>query len=123
MALKCIETQGVVVFILTDNKTTPTKVVFSCFGLLVGLWQLEADTSSNNANYLNVKEELPETIIDDQMKVPYSLVHADTFNNNENDLTAIAEQVTKLEHEVGSLKMDKQELIRHNTDVQGELNK
>ena len=91
--------------------------------MLVGLWQLEADTLSNNANYLNVKEELPETIIDDQMKVPYSLVHADTFNNNENDLTAIAEQVTKLEHEVGSLKMDKQELIRHNTDVQGELNK
>ena len=85
--------------------------------------KLEADTSSNNANYLNVKEELPETIIDDQMKVPYSLVHADTFNNNENDLTAIAEQVTKLEHEVGSLKMDKQELIWHNTDVQGELNK
>jgi hypothetical protein len=29
---------GVVVF-LTDNKTTPTKVVLSCFGLLVGLWQ------------------------------------------------------------------------------------
>jgi hypothetical protein len=30
---------GVVVF-LTDNNTTPTKVVLSCFGLLVGLWQL-----------------------------------------------------------------------------------
>jgi hypothetical protein len=28
----------VVVFI-TDYKTTPTKVVLSCFGLLVGLWQ------------------------------------------------------------------------------------
>jgi hypothetical protein len=25
---------------LTDNNTTPTKVVLSCFGLLVGLWQL-----------------------------------------------------------------------------------
>jgi hypothetical protein len=29
---------GVVVF-STDNNTTPTKVVLSCFGLLVGLWQ------------------------------------------------------------------------------------
>jgi hypothetical protein len=24
---------------ITDYKTTPTKVVLSCFGLLVGLWQ------------------------------------------------------------------------------------
>jgi uncharacterized membrane protein YfcA len=24
---------------LTDNNTTPTKVVFNCFGLLVGSWQ------------------------------------------------------------------------------------
>jgi hypothetical protein len=31
---------GVVVVCLTDNNTTPTKVVLSCFGLLVGLWQL-----------------------------------------------------------------------------------
>jgi hypothetical protein len=31
---------GVVVF-LTDNNTTPTKVVLRCFGLLVGLWQLD----------------------------------------------------------------------------------
>ena len=30
---------GGVVFFLTDNNTTPTKVVLSCFGLLVGLWQ------------------------------------------------------------------------------------
>jgi hypothetical protein len=33
---------GVVVWwcgFLTDYKTTPTKVVLSCFGLLVGLWQ------------------------------------------------------------------------------------
>jgi hypothetical protein len=29
----------VVVIFLTDNNTTPTKVVLSCFGLLVGLWQ------------------------------------------------------------------------------------
>jgi hypothetical protein len=28
-----------VVVFLTDNITTPTKVVLSCFGLLVGLWQ------------------------------------------------------------------------------------
>jgi hypothetical protein len=28
---------------LTDNNTTPTKVVLSCFGLLVGLWQLVRD--------------------------------------------------------------------------------
>jgi hypothetical protein len=26
---------------ITDYKTTPTKVVLSCFGLLVGLWQLD----------------------------------------------------------------------------------
>jgi hypothetical protein len=26
---------------ITDYKTTPTKVVLSCFGLLVGLWQFE----------------------------------------------------------------------------------
>jgi hypothetical protein len=25
----------------TDYNTTPTKVVLSCFGLLVGLWQLQ----------------------------------------------------------------------------------
>jgi hypothetical protein len=30
----------VVVVFFTDNNTTPTKVVLSCFGLLVGLWQL-----------------------------------------------------------------------------------
>jgi hypothetical protein len=30
----------VVVVFLTDNNTTPTKVVLNCFGLLVGLWQL-----------------------------------------------------------------------------------
>jgi hypothetical protein len=29
----------VVVVFLTDNNTTPTKVVLICFGLLVGLWQ------------------------------------------------------------------------------------
>jgi hypothetical protein len=29
----------VVVVFLTDNNTTPTKVVLSCFRLLVGLWQ------------------------------------------------------------------------------------
>jgi hypothetical protein len=29
----------VVVVFLTDNITTPTKVVLSCFGLFVGLWQ------------------------------------------------------------------------------------
>ena len=27
------------VFFLSDNNTTPTKVVLSCFGLFVGLWQ------------------------------------------------------------------------------------
>ena len=26
-------------FFFIDNRTTPTKVVLSCFGLLVGLWQ------------------------------------------------------------------------------------
>jgi hypothetical protein len=31
---------GVVVF-FTDYNTTPTKVVLSCFGLLVGLWQMD----------------------------------------------------------------------------------
>jgi hypothetical protein len=29
-------------FYFTDNNTTPTKVVLSCFGLLVGLWQYVA---------------------------------------------------------------------------------
>ena len=29
-----------VVVFLTDNNITPTKFVLSCFGLLVGLWQL-----------------------------------------------------------------------------------
>jgi hypothetical protein len=29
----------VVVGFLTDNITTPTKIVLSCFGLLVALWQ------------------------------------------------------------------------------------
>jgi hypothetical protein len=27
----------------TDNNTTPTKVVLSCLGLLVGLWQLSIE--------------------------------------------------------------------------------
>jgi hypothetical protein len=34
----------VVVVFLTDNKTTPTKVVLSYFRLLVGLWQYSAMT-------------------------------------------------------------------------------
>jgi hypothetical protein len=38
-----------VVVFLTDNRTTPTKVVFSCFGLLVGLW----------------KQSMPKTTIND----------------------------------------------------------
>jgi hypothetical protein len=29
------------VVFLTDNRTTPTKVVLSCFRLLVGLWQYD----------------------------------------------------------------------------------
>ena len=28
---------------LTDTNTTPRKIVLSCFGLLVGLWQLWLD--------------------------------------------------------------------------------
>ena len=28
---------------LTDTNTTPTKIVLSCFGLLVGWWQLLPD--------------------------------------------------------------------------------
>jgi hypothetical protein len=38
--LKCNETRVVVlwfVVFLTNNNTTPTKVVLSCFGFLVGL--------------------------------------------------------------------------------------
>ena len=46
--LKCNGTRcGVVVVwwwwcggFITDYKTTPTKIVLNCFGLLVGLWQL-----------------------------------------------------------------------------------
>ena len=30
---------GFTFFFFTDNNTTPTKVVLSCFSLLVGLWQ------------------------------------------------------------------------------------
>jgi hypothetical protein len=36
-------TGGVVVWcggFITNYKTTPTKVVLSCFGLMVGLWQI-----------------------------------------------------------------------------------
>jgi hypothetical protein len=29
------------VVFLTDNNTTPTKVVLICFGLLVGSWQFD----------------------------------------------------------------------------------
>jgi hypothetical protein len=37
---KCNETRMVVVVgFLTDNNATPKKVVLSCFGLLVELWQ------------------------------------------------------------------------------------
>ena len=32
----------------TDYNTTPTKVVLSCFGLLVGLWQLTLVESRDN---------------------------------------------------------------------------
>jgi hypothetical protein len=36
---------GVVVVVvwgyLNNNNTTPTKVVLKCFGLLVGLWQID----------------------------------------------------------------------------------
>jgi hypothetical protein len=32
----------------TDNNTTPTKVVLSCFGLLVGLWQYLTQTAKMN---------------------------------------------------------------------------
>ena len=31
----------------TDYKTSPTKVVLSCFGLLVGLWQLALNLKEN----------------------------------------------------------------------------
>jgi hypothetical protein len=37
---------------LTDNNTTPTKVVLSCFRLLVGLWQLYMFASSIYAEAL-----------------------------------------------------------------------
>jgi hypothetical protein len=33
-------------FFSTDNNTTPTKVVLSCFGLLVGLWQVQYNNNS-----------------------------------------------------------------------------
>jgi hypothetical protein len=48
---RIVITSGVVVWcgggsggFFTDNNTTPTKVVLSCFGLLVGLWQLLNNT-------------------------------------------------------------------------------
>ena len=37
----------------TDNNTTLTKVVLSCFGLLVGLWQIEYKAQiSGDTKYL-----------------------------------------------------------------------
>ena len=43
------------VVFLTDNNTTPEKVVLSCFGLLIGLWQLLA--SGNPSDTLLNKTE------------------------------------------------------------------
>jgi hypothetical protein len=44
---KIVIIPGVVVWcgvvFLTDTNTTPTKIVLSCFGLLVGLWQLSTE--------------------------------------------------------------------------------
>ena len=41
------------VVFLTDTNTTPTKVVLSCFGLLIGLWQLRI--ASDLPTYLLTK--------------------------------------------------------------------
>ena len=42
-------------FFLTDNNTTPTKVVLSCFGLLVGLWQIQK-TAQNQCAHLHLNQ-------------------------------------------------------------------
>jgi hypothetical protein len=59
---------GVVVDFLTDNITTPTKVVLSCFGLLVGLWQqgskiVTSQHTLNNPPQENKVLEMPEYLI------------------------------------------------------------
>jgi hypothetical protein len=48
----------VVVVFLTDNSTTPTKVVLSCFGLLVGLWQLGQKCKSMEQEVENLTGEI-----------------------------------------------------------------
>jgi steroid 5-alpha reductase family enzyme len=42
----------VVVVFLTDNNNTPTKLVLSCFGLLVGLWQYRLTQINVYKNYM-----------------------------------------------------------------------
>jgi hypothetical protein len=41
--------------LFTDNKTTPTTVVLSCFGLLVGLWQKDNDQEMTNSKMTALK--------------------------------------------------------------------
>jgi hypothetical protein len=43
---------GVVVVFFTDYNATPTKVVLSCFGLLVGLWQFAYTVLSDCIEFL-----------------------------------------------------------------------
>jgi hypothetical protein len=70
---------GVVVWwcggFITDYKTTPTKVVLSCFGLLVGLWQLRISipqsfycmqSSSGNKRSVRVQSGLSARLVDEK---------------------------------------------------------
>jgi hypothetical protein len=45
----------------TDYNTTPTKVVLSCFGLLVGLWQ-QYDTMTSLVN-IKAPQNLSEKLL------------------------------------------------------------
>jgi hypothetical protein len=51
---------GVVVF-LTDNNTSPTKVVLSCFELLVGLWQFRFRLQQQHSMTYQVMKEINST--------------------------------------------------------------
>ena len=42
----------------TDNITTPTKVVLSCFGLLVGLWQLKEKNTKDQLGILHRENKI-----------------------------------------------------------------
>ena len=49
---------------LTDNNTKPTKVVLSCFGLLVGLWQYDIKKAEDD----NINVDMNDTVKSDNVE-------------------------------------------------------